>query len=75
MADVPGPARVRELATQLILHNARVHDGDAADTLSEIAENETYAQDDTGDAQWNALMNAVETTAKTALISVAFPEA
>ena len=71
----PDPARVRELATQLILHNARVRDGDAADTLGEIPENDAFAQDDAGDAQWDALMNAVEAAARTAVVSVAFPEA
>ena len=71
----PDPARVRALATQLILHNARVCDGDAADTLGEISENDTYPQDDDGDARWSALMDAVEAAAKSAVVTVEFPEA
>lgn len=73
MADLD-PARVRELATDLIMYNARVLDGQAADTLADIPENEDLPLDDDGDAQWSALMTAVEAMAKTAVVTVAFPE-
>jgi hypothetical protein len=71
--DAPDPSRVRELATQLILHNARVRDGETADVLGEIPENQALPLDDDGDAQWSALMTAVEAMARTALVSVTFP--
>jgi hypothetical protein len=65
----PDPARVRELAEQLVRYNARVRDGDSEDALTGIPENDTYS-----DEQWAALATAVERMAATAQISVTFPE-
>ena len=72
MPYTPDPARVRELATQLIMHGARTR-GDANDVLANITENEQFALGDEGDADWAALMKAVEAAAETATITISFP--
>lgn len=72
MAYTPDPARVRELATQLILHGARAR-SDANDVLGQIAENDHFGQDDDGDDNWAALMAAVEAAAETATVTISFP--
>lgn len=74
MTYTPDPARVRELATQLIIQAARRRE-DANDALGQIAENDQFSLDGDGDANWAALMAAVEAAADTATITVHFPEA
>jgi hypothetical protein len=72
MTYTPDPARVRELATQLIM-TAVQRRGDADDTLGQIVENDEFGLGDDGDAKWALLMAAVEAAAETALITIAFP--
>lgn len=72
MSYTPDPARVRELATQLIMHGARTR-SDANDALANITENEQFGMDDDGDTNWAVLMAAVEAAAETATVSISFP--
>lgn len=72
MAYTPDPARVRELATQLIM-TAVQRRGDADDALGQIAENDDFGLGDDGDTNWAVLMKAVEAAAETAVVTISFP--
>lgn len=73
MSYTPDPDRVRELATQLIMHGARTR-SDANDVLAGITENEQFSLGAEGDANWATLMAAVEAAADTATVTISFPE-